>query len=142
MESAMTTAHSESYPLVTKMIDLFGEWLVQRRQLKELAQLEAGPGELERVARELGVSSADLRMLVRHGSLGSAELPKMLEALGIDEAAIRRAQPTLLRDMERVCAYCAQKRQCNQELVAGTASSNYAQYCGNADSLDELTIKG
>lgn len=88
----MTTAHSESYPLVTKMIDLFGEWLV--------------------------------------------------EALGIDEAAIRRAQPTLLRDMERVCAYCAQKRQCNQELVAGTASSNYAQYCGNADSLDELTIKG
>ncbi len=138
----MTTVHRESYPLVTKMIELFGEWLSQRRQLMELTQLEAGPGELERVARELGVSSADLRMLVRHGPLGSAELPKMLEALGIDEAAIRRAQPTLLRDMERVCAYCTHKRQCDQELAAGTASSNYKQYCGNADSIEELTIKG
>ena len=137
----MTRAHSESYPLVTKVIDLFGEWLKQRRQLKELMQLEAGPGELERIARELGVTSADLRMLVRQGSLGAGELPKMLEALGIDEAAIRRAQPTLLRDMERVCAFCNHKRQCDQELAVGTASSNYVEYCGNADAIDELRFK-
>ena len=48
----MTTAHSESHSFVTKMIELFGDWLKQRRQLKELMQFGADPGELERVARE------------------------------------------------------------------------------------------
>ena len=40
------TVHRKSDPLVTKMIDLIGDWLNQRRELKELAQLEAGPGEM------------------------------------------------------------------------------------------------
>jgi transcriptional regulator with XRE-family HTH domain len=137
----MTTAHSVSYPFVTKMIDLFGDWLKQRRQLRELMQLEADPGELERVAHEFGVTPADLHMLVRQGPLGADELPKMLEALGIDEAAISRAQPVLLRDMERVCAFCKHKRQCSRELAAGTAPSNYVEYCGNADAIDELRFK-
>jgi hypothetical protein len=138
MEGAMTTAHSEPYPFVTKVIDLFGDWLNQRRQLRELMEFEADPGELERVAREFGVTPADLHMLVRQGS---GELPRMLEALGIDEAAISRAQPVLLRDMQRVCSYCKHKRQCNQEIAAGTASSNYVEYCGNADAIDQLRFK-
>jgi transcriptional regulator with XRE-family HTH domain len=141
MEGAMTTTHSESYPFVTKMINLFGDWLKQRRQLRELMQFEADPGELERIAHEFGVTPADLHMLVRRGSHGVEELPKILEALGIDEAAISRAQPALLRDMERVCAFCNHKRRCNQELAAGTASSNYVEYCGNADAIDVLRFK-
>ena len=98
----MTTAQGEPYPFVTKVIDLFGDWLKQRRQLRELMQFDADPGELERVAHEFGVTPADLHMLVRQGALSADELPKMLEVLGIDEAAISRAQPALLRDMERV----------------------------------------
>jgi uncharacterized protein DUF6455 len=87
------------------------------------------------------VTPADLHMLVRQGALSADELPKMLEVLGIDEAAISRAQPALLRDMERVCSFCKHKRQCNQELAAGTAPSNYVEYCGNADAIDELRLK-
>ncbi len=141
MEGAVTTAQGEPYPFVTKVIDLFGDWLKQRRQLRELIQLEADPGELERVAHEFGVTPADLHMLVRQGALSADELPKMLAVLGIDEAAISRAQPALLRDMERVCSFCTHKRQCNRELAAGTAPSNYVEYCGNADAIDELRLK-
>src|SRR5947209_9013617 len=89
--------------------------------------------ELERIAREFGVTPADLDRLVRHGPHGADELPIVLEALGIDEAAIRRAEPSLLRDMERVCSFCKHKRECHRELAAGTAPANYEAYSANAD---------
>jgi Family of unknown function (DUF6455) len=65
----------------------------------------------------------------------------MITALGIDEAALRRAEPALLRDMERVCSFCTHKRQCHQELAAGTAATNYVEYCENADAIDTLRFK-
>ena len=136
----MTATQSESYRFVTKVVDLFGDWLKQRRQLKELRGYEADPGELERIAREFGVTPVDLDMLVQRGAHGADELPKMLKALDI-EAAIWRAQPVLLRDMERVCSFCKNKRQCHRELVAGTASANYVEYCGNAETIDALRFE-
>jgi hypothetical protein len=142
MEGTMTTARHEPYPFVTKIIDLFGDWLKQRRELNEMMQFAADPGELERVARELNVTSADLERLVRQGSQSANELPYMLTALDIDEAALRRAEPALLRDMERVCSFCTHKRQCHQEFAAGTAATNYVEYCENAEVIDTLRFRG
>jgi transcriptional regulator with XRE-family HTH domain len=137
----MTTTQREPYPFVTNVIDLFGNWLKQRRELNELTAYTADPGELERVARDLNVTPADLERLVRQGSQGGNELLEMLKALDIDETALCRAEPALLRDMERVCAFCTHKRQCHQELAAGTAATNYVEYCGNADTIDTLRFK-
>jgi hypothetical protein len=68
-------------------------------------------------------------------------LPYILTALDIDEEALRRAKPALLRDMERVCSFCTRRRQCHQELAAGTAATNYVEYCENADKIDMLRLK-
>jgi len=65
----------------------------------------------------------------------------MLEALGVDEAAIQRAESALLRDMERVCSFCKHKRQCHDELEAGTAPANHEEYCGNADTIDAVRFR-
>src|SRR5215475_2333752 len=105
MESAMTTASNEPRPVVSKVISLFGDWLKQRRQLSELVGYDADPGELDRIAREFGMTPADLDSLTRQGPHSADELPKMLQTLGLDEAAIWRAEPALLRDMERVCSF-------------------------------------
>ena len=137
----MTTTQREPYPFVTKVMDLFGDWLKQRRELNELTEFAADPGELERVARELNVAPTDLEMLVRKGSRGANELSDTLTALGIDEVALWRAEPALLRDMERVCSFCTHKRRCHQELAAGTAATNYVEYCENSDSMDALRFK-
>jgi hypothetical protein len=137
----MTASQRDSYPFVTRVIDLFGDWLKQRRELNELMEFAADPGELERVARELNVTPVDLEMLVRQGSQGENELPYTLTALGIDEVALWRAEPALLRDMERVCSFCTHKRQCHQELAAGTAATNYVEYCENADTIDMSRFK-
>jgi len=137
----MTTAQHEPYPFVTKVIDLFGEWLKQRRELNELTDFAADPAELGRVARELNVTPADLKMLVERGSHSANELPYTLTALGINETALRRAEPALLRDMERICSLCTHKRRCHQELAAGTAAKNYVEYCENSDTMDILRFK-
>jgi len=137
----MTTIQREAYPFVTKVIDLFGDWLKRRREFNELMEYAADPDELGRIARELNVTSADLESLLQQESRSTNELPYMLTALDIDEATLWRAEPALLRDMERVCSFCTHKRQCHQELAAGTAATNYVEYCGNADTMDMLRFK-
>jgi uncharacterized protein YjiS (DUF1127 family) len=116
---------STPYPRVEFLIDAFASWLKHRRELNELRQMDRG--EFDRIADDLRVTPDDLN-----------ELPEMLKALGIDEAALARAEPLVLRDMERVCAMCQQKRQCDQDLAAGTAAAHYEDYCLNASTIDQL----
>jgi uncharacterized protein YjiS (DUF1127 family) len=127
---------STPYPRVEFLIDAFASWLKHRRELNELRQMDRG--EFDRIADDLRVTPDDLEELVRQGTHAADELPEMLKALGIDEAALARAEPLVLRDMERVCAMCQQKRQCDRDLAAGTAAAHYEDYCLNASTIDQL----
>jgi transcriptional regulator with XRE-family HTH domain len=130
------SAESKPYPAVQLLIDTFAEWLKHRRELNELRQMDNS--EFERVASDLRISPTDLSELVRHGSRAADELPKLLKALGIDEADLARAQPFLLRDMERVCALCLHKKRCDDDLMAGTSAERYQEYCLNAPTIETL----
>ena len=44
----------------------------------------------------------------------------------------------VLRDMERVCALCLHKRQCIEDLAAGTSPEHYQEYCPNAPTIKRL----
>jgi transcriptional regulator with XRE-family HTH domain len=116
------TAQSKPFPAVGMLVNTFTDWLKHRRELSELRQLNTV--EFDRIASELRVSPADLNELVRQGPHAANELPKMLKVLGIDEEALARTQPLVLRDMKRVCALCADKRECDRDLAAGTAAEH------------------
>jgi transcriptional regulator with XRE-family HTH domain len=130
------TAQSKPFTAVEMLISTFGDWLKHRRDLNELRQLNSA--EFDRIAGELQVSPADLTELVRQGPHAADELPKLLKVLGIDETALVRTQPLVLRDMERVCALCQDKGQCDRDLAAGTAAEHYKGYCLNASTIDVL----
>jgi hypothetical protein len=130
------TVQEKPNPVVSRVIDIFGEWLKHRRGLREMREMDAA--NLGQIASELRMSSADLEALVRHGPHAADELPKMLTALGIDQDALARTEPLVLRDMERVCALCNHKRQCDRDLAAGTAAAHYEEYCANAPTIDSL----
>ena len=98
-------------------------------------------GEFARIAHELGVTPDDLDTLVRRGPHAIEELPKLLRAIGIDEKAIARTLPLVLRDMERVCASCQHKRQCDHDIAAGTSGQHYEEYCDNAATINSLGQK-
>ena len=126
----------KNYPVVESVIDLFARWLERRREIAELCTCDAIGRE--KIAIDLGVSPDELDQLVRRGPHAADELPKMMAALGLDAKAIARAQPLVMRDLERVCALCEQKKQCGRDLAAGTAAQHYKEYCANADTLATL----
>ena len=131
----MSTA-SRPYPIVQDLIESFAGWLKHRREMNEIRQLDRA--DFDRIASDLRIAPDDLEELVRHGRHAADELPKMLEQLGINAEGLGRAQPLLLRDMERVCSLCNHKRQCDRDLAAGTSAAHYQEYCGNADTIDGL----
>jgi len=131
----MSTA-SRPYPIVQDLIESFASWLKHRRELNEIRQLDRA--DFDRIAQDLRIAPDDLEELVRHGKHAADELPRMLEQLGISAEGLGRAHPLLLRDMERVCALCGHKAQCDRDLAGGTATENYHGYCGNAATLESL----
>ena len=130
------TAQIKPYPLFDTLVTTFSDWLKHRREMSELRELNTA--EFDRIAGELRVSPGDLGELVRKGPHAADELPQMLKALGIDEEALARTQPLVLRDMERVCALCHHKGECVRDFAAGTAAEHYEEYCPNAPTIDVL----
>jgi hypothetical protein len=43
--------------------------------------------------------------------------------------------------LERVCASCQHKRQCDRDIAAGTSGQHYEEYCGNAATIKSLGQK-
>ncbi|AMA55120.1 hypothetical protein [Bradyrhizobium sp. CCGE-LA001] len=131
----MSTA-SRPYPIVQDLIESFAGWLKHRREINEMRRLDRA--DFDRIASDLRIAPDDLEELVRHGKHAADELPKLLDQLGIDAEGLGRAQPLLLRDMERVCSLCDHKGQCDRDLAAGTAAENCHGYCANAATLESL----
>lgn len=124
------------HPVVETLVNTFSDWLKHRRELSEIRQLNSV--EFDRIASELRVSATDLNELVRQGPHAADELSKLLKLLGIEEEDLARTQPLVLRDMERVCALCAHKSQCDRDLGDGTLAEHYEGYCPNAPTIDVL----
>jgi len=135
----VTTPNSmreRSHSVVERLTYTFGDWLKHRRELNEMRQLNTS--EFERIAVDLRVSPADLNELVRRGPHAADELPKLLNAIGIEGNDLARVEPLVLRDMERVCALCEHKRECDRDLAAGTSAEHYQGYCLNSPTIESL----
>ena len=126
----------KSYLIINTLTDVFGNWLKHRQEIREIRDLDSA--EFANIAHELCITPADLDTFVRQGPHAVDELPKLLTALDIDEKALSRTQPLVLRDMARVCASCQQKHQCDHDLDAGTSAQRYEDYCLNASTIDAL----
>jgi len=130
------TDQAHAYPRVQFLIDTFVGWLKRHHDLSEIGQLDREA--IERIAGDLRISPDDLSELVRNGPHAADELPRMFTALGIDETALARTEPLVLRDMERVCSLCQDKARCRDDLAGGTADKHYEEYCLNAPTIDRL----
>jgi hypothetical protein len=91
------------------------------------------PSVVERIAND-----SDPEELVRRGPYAADELPRLLEALGISARDLARVEPTVGANLERVCALCESKRECNRDLASGASSEHYQEYCLNAPRIARL----
>lgn len=130
---------TKTHSVIENAINLFGDWLKHRREIRELREMDSG--DFARIAQDLCITPAELDAVVRSGPHASEEMPRLLKSLGIDEAAVSRTSPLLYRDMVRVCASCRQKAVCDHDLDAGTSAQRYEDYCPNAPAIEELAQK-
>lgn len=130
------TVQDHSASVFARLAHRFNDWLNHRRELNEMRQLSSV--EFDRVAADLQLSPGDLNELVNQGPHAADELPKLLAALGIKGDDLARIEPVVLHDMERVCAMCSHKRECDHDLAAGTSADNYKEYCLNAPAIADL----
>lgn len=123
------------YPVVYAVLDVLVRWWKQGGSNSDLAGL--GAGDVERIAKDLAVSTADLRALDQ--TCPVLLLPNMLKALKLDPAVIARVEPEVYRDLQRVCALCDVQKRCEGEIAEGDAPASYEDFCPNAVTLKALT---
>ena len=94
--------------------------------------------ELQRMAREFGMSVPDLENLVARGPQAADLLHERMRALGIARADVEDVARGLMRDLERTCACCDGKDACGQDLAERPDDPAWKDYCPNATSLESV----
>jgi phage protein U len=76
----------KSHPIIDGLIEVFGNWLIHRREMRELRQLDSG--EFDSIARDLRMTPADLDTFVRKGPHAADEITVYCECIsaGLAEA--------------------------------------------------------
>lgn len=118
-------------------------WLRRWRQRAAgLAELELLSTEAERIARDSGVGLGDLRVLAGKWPDAADLSERRMATLGLDAAKVHETQPAVMRDVERVCSVCANKRVCEHDLDNDPANAAWREYCPNEGTLDALRSPG
>jgi hypothetical protein len=139
MVIAMLLSGLQGAPLIRAFFRWWRRCDLQNAAVAELSNL--GSEEIGRVARDVGVSSAELRTLAGKWPDSAELLSRRLIQLNLDEKILRRQAPQVLRDMQRVCTLCASKRQCERDFAYRSSDASWRAYCPNSQTLAALEIK-
>ena len=85
-------------------------WTAARANVANLDS--CGAEQTDRIAHDLGVSAPELRALAGKWPDSADLLNRRLTTLELDPVEIRRTEPGVLSDLQRVCAMCANEREC------------------------------
>ena len=117
-------------------------WLEDRLGPSQDDLIHLSADDLREMSSDLGISESDLRQAACSAHDSTVEMEEMMRQRGLDPEKVRRAMPFLTRDIEVTCMRCPSKAQCRRELIAGRAVETCHQYCGNAETFDELLAPG
>lgn len=128
------------YESLQSLFSSLAQWAKRSRETLESSRglANCGPDEAARIAHDLKLHPKELAMLAKKGPHAADLVCKMLAALGIDASDLERDDPATMRDLQRLCAMCADKRQCQYDLANGITAPNFRDYCPNAYTLDAL----
>jgi hypothetical protein len=111
-------------------------WNGRRRTMADLDR--CGSAEAERIARDVGVSGADLSILAGKWPDAADLLYRRMNEINLNWMEITQADPQVMRDLQRVCTVCGSKRRCEHELAKNPTDPAWQKYCPNATTLSAL----
>ena len=94
--------------------------------------------EVERMARDLNISVSELHRLASLGPQSADLLQRRMTALDLDKNEVCEIAPQTLREMQRTCALCTNKRLCARDLTRNASNPAWENYCPNAATLNAL----
>jgi hypothetical protein len=100
----------------------------------EIACLE--PRESACIARDLGISSDELRVLAAQDKSAADLLLRRMKTLRLDPTHVDSA---VMRDLQRCCSKCKDKVLCVHELEDRPREAMWPKYCPNEQTLAALT---
>jgi hypothetical protein len=107
-----------------------------------MADLDScGSAEMERIARDVGVSGADLSILAGKWPDAADLLYSRMNEIKLDRMEITHADPQVMRDLQRVCTVCGSKRRCEHELANNPSDPAWQKYCPNTTTLLALAAE-
>jgi hypothetical protein len=127
---------------MTNPLNVVAEWWRNWRATRSnLAALTCcGADETGRIAH-VGVSTSQLRALAGKWPDTADLLNRRLTELGLRSADIRRSEPQVLQDLQRVCTMCGSKGVCAHDLASKPSDPAWREYCPNTMTLDALTAE-
>jgi len=97
-----------------------------------------GEDEVERMAKDIGLSASELRRLANLGPDSADLLLRRMAALDLDRNEVSRTEPRTFQDLQRVCTMCNSHRRCKRDLAGDSADPAWQDYCPNATTLTAL----
>jgi len=127
-------------PLIEVIVGSIADWVNKyREKFKTGSSLGiCSSDEVMQIARDLRLTTTELQELARKGPDAADLILKMLVALKVDPDALEKADPYVMRDLQRLCTTCGTKKRCEHELARGTAGQNFREFCPNAFTLDVI----
>jgi hypothetical protein len=97
-----------------------------------------GEDEVERMAKDIGLSSSELRRLASLGPDSADLLLRRMAALDLDRNEVSQTEPRTFHDLQRVCTMCKHHRRCRGDLAHDADDPAWHDYCPNASTLMAL----
>ena len=121
---------------MTRTLRKWLESIAHRLKPSELQMLDAG--QIDEIARDIGVTSDDLRRLDQTEKYTAMLMPQRLQQEGMNPAVIEARWPSVWKDLQRVCGNCRSRDVCQAELEIAPDAQEWRRYCSNAGTIRSL----
>lgn len=105
-------------------------------QPSELRGLD--PACADQLARDVGVSPYDLHRLSELGPEAADLIYQRLALENLDAQEVERQYPKVMKDLQRVCSVCDDKKRCQHDFENHVAGDDWKSYCPNASTITDL----
>jgi hypothetical protein len=114
------------------------DWLNEAASLRELDR--CGAQEVEHIARDVGISAGELRALAARRPDRAELLHGRMATLSLDPEELAVREPSVLRDLQRLCSMCDARRRCAVDLRDRPMGPGWQEYCPNSLTLCGLAV--
>lgn len=132
----MRTMGTLNRSVTDRMVAFIKDWLERNELRRSISRLDAR--DREKIIGESGLSNSDLAYVMRTPFLSDDLLSPMMRRFGLDPEELKSSQLGVVRDLERICTMCPNRRRCRQGVALGDEVETCRQYCPNSATLDAI----